>query len=268
MKNIYRDTLMASALRNLAGIGIAAHALVTAFTGSATSQELIHEQSDVLAYGGSIHLAYVETGNPTIDRRVERGLEALHETLDARTSTKPATDVIARNIEDDTLIPFPCLYWPVIKESSAITEEAQRKVQDYIDSGAVIIFDVLEPTGDVKELVQQQLGSVNLGALSELPANHTLTRTHYISDELAGTYNQEPVWIQTPNPSRSEDVTSVVLARRNWIDAWAGVTIAKGEEAYDAALRTGVNLILGCLVGGYKSDQFQMQQTLDSVLDR
>ncbi len=247
-------------------VGAALSSLMLAFAPAALGQTPDPvERAQVLRYMNGTYLAYVNSGTERINRDSERGLTALQAALTDKTSLDPNAEIVSIDLDSDTLLPFKFLYWPVTDDDPVLSKRAQEKVQAFIDDGNVIMFDVRSTKPNLLEVVSRVLGDVNLGPLTTMPGDHSLTYTFYRTDGLAGTFNIDPIYIQTPNTSRSEDVTSVIIGRRDWAKAWAGRSIAPNSEGFKAALRAGMHAVLYAYTGNYQKAKFEMRETLDNV---
>ena len=87
-----------------------------------------------------VTFAHVVTGDDTLDSVANAGLRGLSETLFFRTSVEPA-DPVAVNLETDELAFFPFLYWPVTPDQPTPSDEAYAKLNTYLRSGGMIMFD-------------------------------------------------------------------------------------------------------------------------------
>src|SRR5262245_18349086 len=92
-------------------------------------------------YANSVYLAYIQTPSGLENNAPRKGLEALALTLKPRTSVAPAVVVAVHRVNDDiSLLPF--IYWPLISPPQILPEKARIRVQDYLDHGGFIVFDV------------------------------------------------------------------------------------------------------------------------------
>ncbi|MEL7345663.1 MAG: DUF4159 domain-containing protein, partial [Pseudomonadota bacterium] len=99
-------------------------------------------QSDAaaLAATSEVVLAHVVTGNARLDDVAQAGLQGLSAVLFQRTSIEPAAP-IAVNLETDELSFFPFLYWPVTADQPLPSDEAYAKLNRYLRTGGMILFD-------------------------------------------------------------------------------------------------------------------------------
>jgi hypothetical protein len=239
-----------------------------------------------------IALAYVITGDGTLDELSRAGLFGLSDTLYLRTSIEPV-DPVAVNLETDELAFFPFLYWPISADQPIPSDEAYAKLNQYLRSGGMILFDTRD--ADVAGLgasspngrkLQQLARALNIPALEVIPDDHVLTRTFYLMADFPGRYTSRDVWVEAAPPDAelvegmpfrnlNDGVTPVVIGGNDWAAAWAtdryGTPLypvgrgSSGERQRELALRFGVNLIMHVLTGNYKSDQVHVPALLDRL---
>lgn len=237
-------------------------------------------------------LAYVQTGDADLDRVAEAGLRGLSDTLYLRTAIEPA-EPLAVNLETDELSFFPFLYWPVSADQPLPSQEAYVKLNRYLRSGGMILFDTRDAdvavygrqTPEGRRL-EQLARDLDIPPLELVPSDHVLTRTFYLLQEFPGRYAGRDVWVEAAPPDAeqvegmpfrnlNDGVTPVVVGGNDWASAWAvdrsgnrmfrigrGYT---GELQREIALRFGVNLIMHVLTGNYKSDQVHVPALLDRL---
>ena len=245
-----------------------------------------------LAATTEVSLAHVITGNARVDEIAAAGLQGLSDTLFFRTSVEPAP-ATAVNLELDELAFFPILYWPITPDQPRPSSDAYSKLNDYLRSGGLILFDTRDsniakfgassPNG---RKLQDLAAPLDIPPLEPLPADHVLTRTFYLLQDFPGRHNSRDVWVEAspPNAERIEGmpfrnlndgVTPVVIGGNDWAAAWAVrgdgaplVPIGRGyagERQRELANRFGVNLIMHVLTGNYKSDQVHVPALLDRL---
>ncbi|MEL6960687.1 MAG: DUF4159 domain-containing protein, partial [Pseudomonadota bacterium] len=144
------------------------------------------DDSFAIAATADVVLAYVITGDARVDEMSEAGLYGLSNTLFQRTSIEPALPV-GIDIEVDELAFFPFLYWPVTADQQLPTREAYTKLNRYLRSGGMILFDTRDadlarfgsssPEGRRLQAIARGL---DIPALEPIPQDHVLTRTFYL----------------------------------------------------------------------------------------
>ncbi|WP_227269249.1 DUF4159 domain-containing protein [Roseobacter weihaiensis] len=237
-------------------------------------------------------LAYVMTGNSGVDDISYAGLFGLSQTLTFRTSVEPALPV-GVDLEQDELAFFPILYWPITPDQPRPSSEAYAKLNAYLRSGGLILFDTRDadiarfgaasPNG---RKLQDLAASLDIPPLEPLPADHVLTRTFYLLQDFPGRHISRDVWVEAAAPDAeqvegmpfrnlNDGVTPVVIGGNDWAAAWAmaenGTAMVpigrgfSGERQRELAYRFGVNLVMHVLTGNYKSDQVHVPALLDRL---
>ncbi len=237
-------------------------------------------------------LAHVITGDAQVDEIALAGLTGLGDMLFFRTSVEPALPV-GVNLETDELAFFPILYWPITPNQPTPSKEAYAKLNDYLRSGGLILFDTRDadiarfgtasPNGRKLQVLAAPL---DIPALEPLPGDHVLTRTFYLLQDFPGRHNSRDVWVEASDPQAeqvegmpfrnlNDGVTPVVIGGNDWAAAWA-VTAGggpllpvgrgySGERQREIAYRFGINLVMHVLTGNYKSDQVHVPALLDRL---
>ncbi|MEO9649595.1 MAG: DUF4159 domain-containing protein [Roseobacter sp.] len=237
-------------------------------------------------------LAYVITGNQTVDDISRAGLFGLSQTLNFRTSVEP-TAPVGVDLERDELAFFPILYWPVTPDQPRPSSEAYSKLNAYLRSGGLILFDTRDadiarfgtssPNG---RKLRDLAAALDIPPLEPLPQDHVLTRTFYLLQDFPGRHTSRDVWVEAapsdaqqiegmPFRNLNDGVTPVVIGGNDWASAWAmsdnGAPIVpigrgfSGERQRELAYRFGVNLVMHVLTGNYKSDQVHVPALLDRL---
>ncbi|MGB3147605.1 MAG: DUF4159 domain-containing protein, partial [Paracoccaceae bacterium] len=85
-------------------------------------------------------LAYVLTGSAAQDKLSQEGLLGLSTILTLRTSVEPGAPV-AIDLERDDLSIFAFLYWPVTADQPTPSPAAYLKLNRFLQSGGLILFD-------------------------------------------------------------------------------------------------------------------------------
>ncbi len=237
-------------------------------------------------------LAYVITGNSRVDDLSRAGLFGLSQTLNFRTSVEPANPV-GVDLERDELAFFPILYWPITTDQPRPSSEAYAKLNAYLRSGGLILFDTRDadiarfgaasPNG---RKLRDLAASLDIPPLEPLPVDHVLTRTFYLLQDYPGRHTSRDVWVEAAPPDAeqiegmpfrnlNDGVTPVVIGGNDWAAAWAmaenGAPLVpigrgfSGERQRELAYRFGVNLVMHVLTGNYKSDQVHVPALLDRL---
>ena len=258
----------------------------------ASAQEGEDDIARLLAATSEVTLAYVMTGDGSLDQTSEAGLRGLSQVLFRRTSIEPA-DPVGVNLETDELSVFPFLYWPVSEAQPRPSAEAYARLNRYLRTGGMILFDTRDAstsgfsTGTPAGQRLQQLAlPLDIPPLEPIPSDHVLTRTFYLLQDFPGRFVSRDVWVEAapadaqrvegmPFRNLNDNVTPVVIGGNDWAAAWAvdergnpmfpvGRGFA-GERQREIAYRFGVNLIMHVLTGNYKSDQVHVPALLDRL---
>ncbi|WP_273523049.1 DUF4159 domain-containing protein [Rhodosalinus sediminis] len=275
--------------------GAAAAALLAALVlapAPGAAQEDADADAFALAATKEVALAHVVTGDPEVDRMARAGLRGLSETLFFRTSVEPA-EPFSVDLETDELAFFPLLYWPVTPEQPTPSAEAYTKLNEYLRSGGMILFDTRDadvagfgassPNG---RKLQSLARPLDIPPLEPVPEDHVLTRTFYLLQDFPGRHARRDVWVEAapadaeriegmPFRDLNDNVTPVVIGGNDWAAAWAvneqGDPLYPvgsgygGERQRELAYRFGVNLVMHVLTGNYKSDQVHVPALLDRL---
>ena len=237
-------------------------------------------------------LAYVITGNDAVDAVSLAGLIGLSQTLSARTSVEPAAPT-GLDIERDALMFYPVLYWPITAEQPIPSPEAYRKLNAFLRSGGMIVFDTRD--GDIAGFgasspnarrLQKITYGIDIPALEPMPQDHVLTRAFYLLQDFPGRYTMPDIWVEAapqavqkaagmPFRNLNDGVSPVIIGGNDWAAAWAvdgqgnqmfpiGRNASNGRQR-EMAYRFGVNLVMHVLTGNYKSDQVHVPALLDRL---
>ena len=237
------------------------------------------------------HLAYVESGDATVDETTRLGLETLSRVLGERTSAQVA-EPIAVDPAHDELSFYPLLYWPIVAGRPQPAAAAVQRIADFMKFGGTIVFDTrdaLSQTPDGRPTpealwLRKLLEGVDVPELEPVPRDHVVTKTFYLIDRFVGRTEDGQTWIEalpppdpndrTPRPARAGDsVSPIIVTSNDLAAAWA--SDAEGRPLYplvpggprqrEMALRGGVNLVMYTLTGTYKADQVHAKDLLERL---
>ncbi len=257
-----------------------------------TEGGLSPEDQLALLATSEVTLAYVLTGDADIDEMARAGLQGLSNTLWQRTSVEPAPP-LGVDLERDELSFFPMLYWPVIPDQPLPSAAAYRRLNDYLRSGGMIVFDTRDAhiggfgsgTPEGRRL-RALAAPLDIPPLEPIPPDHVLTRTFYLLQDFPGRHLSRDVWVEAAPPDAeqvegmpfrnlNDGVTPVLIGGNDWAAAWAQDETGRalypvgrgstGERQREIALRFGVNLVMHVLSGNYKSDQVHVPALLDRL---
>jgi hypothetical protein len=254
----------------------------------------VEAQTDEFAIRATseVVLGHVLTGDEELDEIAGAGLRGLSSTLFRRTSIEPAAP-LGVNIETDELAFFPFLYWPINADQPLPSREAYGKLNRYLRSGGMILFDTRDadtagfgsgsPEGRKLQAIARTL---DIPSLEPIPDDHVLTRTFYLLQDFPGRYASRDIWVEAspldadlaegmPFRNLNDGVTPVVIGGNDWARAWATDRSGNrmfpvgrgqaGERQREIAYRFGVNLVMHVLTGNYKSDQVHVPALLDRL---
>ena len=287
--------LMADIIASLALSGRlmpARAALILAALLAMPQQSDAQESDKALAAASEVVLAHVLTGDSQLDNAAHAGLRGLGETLYFRTSVEPS-EPIGVDLEEDDLALYPLLYWPVTPDQPIPTAEAYVKLNEYLRTGGMILFDTRDanvagfgassPNG---QKLQRLARPLDIPPLEPIPEDHVLTRTFYLLQDFPGRFSGRGVWVEAapadaekvegmPFRNLNDNVTPVVIGGNDWAAAWAMDEMGNpmfpvgrgyaGERQRELAYRFGVNLVMHVLTGNYKSDQVHVPALLDRL---
>ncbi|MFN3210386.1 MAG: DUF4159 domain-containing protein [Roseovarius sp.] len=256
------------------------------------SDTMTEADEKALMAASEVVLGHVLTGDSSLDNAAQAGLRGLGETLFFRTSVEPA-EPVGVDLETDELSVYAFLYWPISPDQPLPSEEAYVKLNDYLRTGGMILFDTRDanvagfgassPTG---RKLQRLARPLDVPPLEPIPEDHVLTRTFYLLQDFPGRHTGRSVWVEAspadaeqvegmPFRNLNDNVTPVVIGGNDWASAWAmdergnplfpvGRGFA-GERQRELAYRFGVNLVMHVLTGNYKSDQVHVPALLDRL---
>src|ERR1700733_4104328 len=88
----------------------------------------------------STRLAYVVTGDASVDETSKLGLTALTRVLASRTSAELA-DPVALDPAHDELAFYPLIYWPIVAGLPEPKPEARTRIAAFMKNGGTMVFD-------------------------------------------------------------------------------------------------------------------------------
>jgi hypothetical protein len=239
----------------------------------------------------SARLAYVTTGDATVDETSRLGLSALTRVLANRTSAELA-EPIAVDPARDELAFYPLIYWPIVAREPQPSTQARARLAAYMKNGGTVLFDTRDalaaspggpPTPEALWL-RSLLDGVDVPELEPAPRDHVLTKTFYLLDRIVGRTEIGQTWVEAlpapdPNdrvqrPVRAGDsVSPIIIVSDDLAGGWA--TDAQGRPLYplipggarqrELALRSGVNIVMYTLTGNYKADQVHAKDIIERL---
>lgn len=227
----------------------------------------------------TLQLAYVETGNSTVDDLSRAALETLVRELTTRTTIEP-DGVRSVNPENDNLLFYPFLYYPVERTAQPLSTAASTALNAYMASGGTIVFDTRDQ-GDRALMGNMQhpglkavTQDLDLPKIGQIDTDHVLTKSFYLLQQFPGRWANGTVWVDKDRNGTARDgVSSVIIGSNDWAAGWAMTKDREGlidlendmVRQREFALRFGVNLAMYALSGNYKSDQVHAAELIRRI---
>jgi hypothetical protein len=245
---------------------------------------------DAIAAISETRIAYVVTGDSSIDSISRAGLAGLSRYLVEKTALEPG-DPAGVDIETDELAFYPLIYWPVDAGAAMPSDAALARVDAYMQQGGTVLFDTRDQYATGLFTTQASaatlrlrdiLDGMNVPALEPVPDDHVLTKTFYILNSFPGRYAGSPLWVEATldtdtsadRPVRTGDgVTPIMITGNDFAGAWAIdssgramlPTVPSDPMQRVYAQRAGVNIMMYMLTGNYKSDQVHVPAILERL---
>ena len=236
-------------------------------------------------------IAYVLTGDSSVDAVSRAGLSGLTRFLIEKTALEPGQPA-GIDVETDELSFYPLIYWPIDETSAMPSQAAIARVDAYMQQGGTVLFDTRDQfstgiglSGSASPATQRLrdiVAGLNVPPLEPVPDDHVLTKSFYILQNFPGRYNGSPLWVEASldasnveeRPVRTGDgVSPIMITANDFAGAWA--IDASGDPLLPTvpadpmqrvyALRSGVNIMMYMLTGNYKSDQVHVPILLERL---
>jgi len=274
------DLLLTLRLRGLLRPAIAA-LLLAGFIPVAHAQSQGQSQSGPDASHESpalaTHLAYVVTGDATVDSVSKSGLSGLSDYVNDHTAAVLASPAPVVPGHDDLSF-YPLLYWP-ITAAAAAAPAFTSALNDYMRHGGIVLIDTRGGGADgafapgTDAALKRASEGLDVPTLSPLTNAHVLARAFYLLSEFPGRYEGATVWVQQDQDRSNDSVSPVIIGANDWAAAWATdedgrplfATIPGGPRQRLLAYRFGVNLVMYALTGNYKGDQVHVPAILQRL---
>lgn len=229
-------------------------------------------------------LAYVVTGDASVDAIVKAGMGGLTLFLAQRTALE-AGDPVGVDPARDELAFFPLIYWPVVPGAPKPPQKALDRIDAYMKQGGTILFDTRDAIdalpgtdGESQTPGMQQLriilASLDIPELEPVPHEHVLAKTFYLLHGFPGRFTTGQTWVEAlprseddeaaSRPVRGGDgVSPIIITSNDLAGAWAMradgqpmLPLSPGAPRQrEFAFRAGVNIVMYTLTGNYKADQ-------------
>lgn len=273
-----------------AAVMLTAGALFFALAPHARADDFKPGDAQAIEAVSKTRLAYVVTGDDTVDSISRAGLDGLTRFLVDKTALEPG-EPAAVDIARDELAFYPLIYWPIDPKAPMPTQEAIARIDAYMQQGGTVLFDTrdqyangigADSASPATERLRDILANLNVPPLEPVPADHVLTKSFYILPEFPGRYNGSPLWVEASleasntehRPVRTGDgVTPIMITANDFAGAWA--VDASGDPMFPTvpsdpmqrllAYRVGVNIVMYMLTGNYKSDQVHVPALLERL---
>ena len=232
-----------------------------------------------------VRLAYVVTGDVSIDATSRAGLLGLSRVLGTRTSVEPG-EPAAVDIERDELAFFPVLYWPMAPGRDDPSDSAHARLARYVALGGMLVLDTRDhgavagrfdlrgrTTTPERARLRRLLAGLRAPPLGPVAPDHVLTRAFYLLRDFPGRHAGGTVWVERRASVLNDRVPGYVIGPHDWAAAWAEDRFGRpmhavfpgGERQREMAFRFGVNLVMHALTGNYKADQVHVPAVLERL---
>ena len=216
-----------------------------------------------------LRLAYVRTGDSTLDQTSRLGLEAVSEVLRERTAVEPGAP-IGIDLERDDLSALPFLYWPATDTPHSLSEAALANLESYLAVGGLLLLDTREmgqaaPRG--REPAAIMLAGLGAPPLEPVTTEHVAARAFYLLRSFPGHTASARLWAESGAAAAARDgVAALFIGDGDWAAAWSGrADLPGGARQRELSLRFGVNLVMVALTGNYKADQVHVPALLERL---
>ncbi len=250
----------------------------------AAAQEISEKDRLAMEAVNQTRFAYVRTGNNKVDATSLAGLKGLNLALSQRTSVDPG-DPRMIDLEQDEIVFYPLLYWPVLENAAAPSDAVVTKLSSFMRNGGTIFFDTRDQnatfanlTGNVSPAtiaLRRILSKFDIPALEPVPPKHVLTRAFYLMQRFPGRWLNGKLWVESSSTDKSQTdgVSSIIIGANDYAAAWAiddtgrplYATIPGTPRQREFAYRTGINIVMYTLTGNYKADQVHIPALLERL---
>jgi hypothetical protein len=223
-------------------------------------------------------LAYVATGNDTVDSISRSGLAGLTDYVNRRTAANLG-DPAAIHPGQDDLSFYPLVYWPIDPGTPPPGREQIAALNDYMSHGGILLIDTRDGGSGAgmnpgaEAALRADTAGLVVPPLMPLSTDHVLARAFYLLDNFPGRYAGDTVWVQRDQDRANDSVSPVIIGGHDWAAAWAVdgagrnpyATLPGGARQRTLAYRFGVNLVMYALTGNYKGDQVHVPAILERL---
>ncbi|MEY4795546.1 MAG: hypothetical protein RL724_2482 [Pseudomonadota bacterium] len=223
-------------------------------------------------------LAYIVTGDATVDETSRSGLAGLADFVNRRTAAALAEPQGVRPGEDDLSF-YPLVYWPILPDAPTPSTTAVAALNDFMRQGGIILMDTRDQgsgegmAAGARVALRRVTRDLAIPPLVPVPEDHVLNRAFYLLNELPGRFAGGQVWVARDQDRANDSVSPVILGGHDWAAAWAmdrngqhpHATIPGGARQRVLAYRFGTNLVMYALTGNYKGDQVHVPAILERL---
>ena len=269
------DMLLTLRLRGLLRPAVAGVLLLMAAAHGAAAQAPTGQKGESPALG--THLAYVVTGDASVDEISRSGLAGLSDYVNDHTAAVMADPAGVTPGRDDLSF-YPLIYWPMVA-TATVTPAFTAALNDYMRHGGIVLIDTRGGGADgafapgTDAALRRVSAGLDVPTLAPLTTAHVLARAFYLLSEFPGRYEGATVWVQQDQDRANDSVSPVIIGANDWAAAWATdedgkplyATIPGGPRQRTLAWRFGVNLVMYALTGNYKGDQVHVPAILQRL---
>jgi hypothetical protein len=223
-------------------------------------------------------LAYIQTGDASVDETSRSGLAGLSDFVNRRTAAALAEPHGVTPGQDDLSF-YPLLYWPILPDAPAPGAAMAAALNEFMRQGGIILMDTRDQgSGEgmspgARAALRRVTRDLAIPPLIPVPEDHVLNRAFYLLNELPGRFAGGQVWVARDQDRANDSVSPVILGGHDWAAAWAmdrngqhpHATIPGGARQRVLAYRFGTNLVMYALTGNYKGDQVHVPAILERL---
>jgi hypothetical protein len=228
-------------------------------------------------------LAYVITGDSSVDHLSQAGLASLSDFVTSRSAAILAAPVGVSPGHDDLSL-YPLLYWPILPGSPPPSAGAVAALNRFMENGGIILIDTegsdsgapgsgagMQPGAN--QALRQAVAGLDVPALTPLTAHHVLAHSFYLLRDFPGRYDGAPVWVAAAEDASNDGVSPIIIGSNDWVAAWdmnadgsfPYGTLPGDDQQRLYAYRFGMNLVMYALTGTYKGDQVHVPAILERL---
>jgi hypothetical protein len=228
-------------------------------------------------------LAYVVTGDSSVDHLSQAGLASLSDFVTSRSAAILAAPVGVSPGRDDLSL-YPLLYWPILPGSQPPSAAASAALNRFMENGGIILIDTegsdsgapgsgtgMQP--GATQALRRAVAGLDVPALAPLTAHHVLAHSFYLLRNFPGRYDGAPVWVAAAEDASNDGVSPIIIGSNDWVAAWdmngdgsfPYSTLPGDDQQRLYAYRFGMNLVMYALTGTYKGDQVHVPAILERL---